>query len=128
MAGSLPEIPGQPSPRHFLRQLGPLNAETLGLHQTRLATNRGNGYNLPEGLTGFQSASTGMFPNFDCKNLDYGPEGGDPDEDEVEHGETPPPDVNDGEPPDPSFAACTVTRGYPDAFGAERGPQVTAEP
>ena len=65
---------GPGSPRHYLRQLGYLGAETLGVHEVRLSTNRSNGYLAPGALTDFTAASSGMFPSFDCRNLDYSPD------------------------------------------------------
>ncbi len=63
----------QPAPRHYLRQLGYLGAETIGAHPTRLSTNRSNGYLAPGALTAPTSMASGMFPSFDCRNLDYNP-------------------------------------------------------
>jgi phospholipid/cholesterol/gamma-HCH transport system substrate-binding protein len=62
-----------PAPRHTLRVLSYLSAETLSIHNARLSTNRGNGYLAPFGITNAISASNGIFANFDCKNLDYTP-------------------------------------------------------
>ena len=47
-----PPCPASRPPRHYLRQLGYLGAETLAIHQLRLSTNRGNGYLKPLELTG----------------------------------------------------------------------------
>jgi len=68
-----PIDPNQEAPRHYLRQLSYTGAETLGAHPVRLDTNRSNGYLAPRALTDFTSASSGMFPSFDCRNLDYTP-------------------------------------------------------
>ena len=65
-AGLLPEVPGQPAPRHVLRQISYLSPETLSIHPDRLETNRGNGYLKPLSLTSRQTAAAGIFPNFDC--------------------------------------------------------------
>ena len=53
---------------HYLRQLGPLGAESLAVHGQRLASNRGNSYLPPLGLfPGPKEAEYLMFPNWDCK-------------------------------------------------------------
>jgi phospholipid/cholesterol/gamma-HCH transport system substrate-binding protein len=53
---------------HILRQLSPNGQETLGVHRTRLATNRGNTYFNPLALSSQATAATDMFPNWDCRN------------------------------------------------------------
>ncbi len=53
---------------HYLRQISPSGSETLGVHRTRLATNRGNTYLPPLALSSQQTAVNDMFPNWDCKN------------------------------------------------------------
>ena len=79
LTGTLPEAPGQPSPRHLLRILPYFSTESLSVHPTRLATNRGNGY-VPPTVTPIESGTpsgyaqevaSGAFANFDCKNTDY---------------------------------------------------------
>jgi phospholipid/cholesterol/gamma-HCH transport system substrate-binding protein len=50
---------------HYLRQIGPTGAESLGIHQRRLSTNRGNAY-FPPIIPGPDSARTKIFPNWDC--------------------------------------------------------------
>ena len=50
---------------HYLRQLGPTGAETLGIHQRRLSSNRGNSYFGPI-IPGPDSARYKIFPNWDC--------------------------------------------------------------
>jgi ABC-type transporter Mla subunit MlaD len=123
---------GDAAPRHLLRQLGYVGAETLSIWPTRLPTNRGNAYLSPDALNGFSSAQNGIFPNFDCKNLDFAPiAGGDPDEDTLLPGQTAP-DVHSGNPPDNTFAACFPEGAYPDSqfgsFGGERFPQLFTDP
>jgi phospholipid/cholesterol/gamma-HCH transport system substrate-binding protein len=51
---------------HYLRQLGPLGAESLAIHRQRLDTDRGNTYLPPRGLFG-DLEGKGIFPNYDCK-------------------------------------------------------------
>jgi phospholipid/cholesterol/gamma-HCH transport system substrate-binding protein len=73
LSNSIDPVPGQPAARHYLRQLGYLGAETIGAWPVRLNTNRGNGYLAPGALTAYNSTVSGMFPSFDCRNLDYQP-------------------------------------------------------
>ena len=56
------------SPGHILRQLSPFGSETLGVHRTRVATNRGNAYLEPLALSSQATAANDMFPNWDCVN------------------------------------------------------------
>ena len=51
---------------HYLRQFGPLGAESLAIYRERLDTNRGNSYPPPVALFGDLKGS-GIFPNYDCK-------------------------------------------------------------
>jgi len=53
---------------HVLRQLGPNGAETLGLHRTRLASNRGNTYLEPVFGVNRRALEDQIFPNWDCNN------------------------------------------------------------
>jgi virulence factor Mce-like protein len=133
LSGTLGEAPGQPAPRHALRILSYLSAESLAVHTKRLATNRGNGYVPPtvlpidEGMpSGYgQEVTAGALPNFDCKNTDYGTPQESPDEDEYRY--------KDGKTPavDYDWAGCIITRGFIGPyreFGGARGPQVLPEP
>ena len=120
----------QPAARHYLRQLGYVSAETLGVHPTRLDTNRSNGYLAPGALTNFRSASSGMFPSFDCRNLDYSP-GQAPDSpeansEEIHTADDPDPDANEevGVP----FAPCIVEEPFPGSFSDTRFPNLFADP
>lgn len=60
----------EPSPSggvgHYLRQFGPLGAESLAIYKERLKTNRGNSYPPPLALFG-DLEGKGLFPNYDCK-------------------------------------------------------------
>ena len=49
LAGQLPPQPGQPAPRHALKQLGYITQESLAVYPNRLPENRGNGYLAPYG-------------------------------------------------------------------------------
>jgi phospholipid/cholesterol/gamma-HCH transport system substrate-binding protein len=51
---------------HYLRQLGPVGAESLAIYKERPSTDRGNSYLPPEALFG-DHKGTYIFPNFDCK-------------------------------------------------------------
>jgi hypothetical protein len=51
---------------HYLRQLGPVGAESLAIYRERLKTNRGNSYPPPLALFG-DLQGKGIFPNYDCK-------------------------------------------------------------
>jgi phospholipid/cholesterol/gamma-HCH transport system substrate-binding protein len=50
---------------HYLRQVGPTGAESLGIHQRRLSSNRGNAY-LPPIIGADDTARYKIFPNWDC--------------------------------------------------------------
>lgn len=129
LSGNADGLPSDPAPRHFLRQLSVTGTQTASLWPYRLASNRGHGY-VPHGvLNGGKLARNGIFPNFDCKNTDYGPSGQDPDEDEIRHGESVD-GVNLGNPPDTRFAPCYIMGAFPGngAFGTGRAPILTADP
>jgi phospholipid/cholesterol/gamma-HCH transport system substrate-binding protein len=124
-SATLPRYAGQPAPRHYLRVLPYTSAESLGIHQVRLKSNRGNGYLKPGELNGFQSASAGIFPNFDCKNTDYTPEtapGSPETQDEEQYTEDDRPPVNGG------FAPCVITPDSPARFGGGRMPNLFQDP
>jgi virulence factor Mce-like protein len=106
LAGTLVPVPGQPSPRHTLRQLSYLSSESLSVHPERLETNRGNGYLAPLGITSLAAARGGIFPNFDCNPSGH---------------------VSSGE-ATPSKAACFVASDFPGRFGGGRAPQLFADP
>jgi phospholipid/cholesterol/gamma-HCH transport system substrate-binding protein len=53
---------------HYLRQFGPLGAETVGMSPRRSPASRGNAYLNPDALTGAGRDRFMMFGNFDCKN------------------------------------------------------------
>jgi hypothetical protein len=101
------------------------SSESLGLHRTRLRSNRGNGYLKPGEINGPDGLGQGIFPNFDCKNTDYTPltMEGDPettDEEEFDDSDQPP--VHAG------FAPCLITKDSPGRFGGDRVPQVRQDP
>jgi phospholipid/cholesterol/gamma-HCH transport system substrate-binding protein len=124
-AATLPKYSGQPAPRHYLRVTPMTSSESLGIHQTRLDENRGNGYLKPGELTNVQAAASGIFANFDCRNTDYTSrteEGAPETQDEEEY------DDSDKPPVSVSFAPCVVTPDAPGKFEGGRVPQVTADP
>ena len=51
---------------HYLRQLGVTGLESIGIHRTRLSSNRGNSY-LPPVFTGRETSRRLVQPNWDCK-------------------------------------------------------------
>ncbi len=129
LSGGADGLPGDPAPRHFLRQFSVLGTQTASIWPSRLATNRGHGYLSDGTLNGYDLATNGIFPNFDCKNTDYSPAGQDPDEDEIHRGERVP-GVNQGNPPDVRFAPCYIEGGFPGdgAFGEGRSPELFGDP
>ena len=131
--GAVPETQ-DPAARHYLRQISYTSSESLSINPQRLATNRGNGYLAHGVLNSLTSAQNGIFPNFDCKNTDYGPGSTDPDEEELKPGQTKP-DVNNGNPPGqgpPAFAPCFIEGNFPAGrfgdFGDDRFPQLFQDP
>jgi phospholipid/cholesterol/gamma-HCH transport system substrate-binding protein len=124
-AATLPEYPGQPAPRHYLRVTPMTSSESLGIHQTRLDENRGSGYLKPGELNSPLAARSGIFPNFDCRNTDYKPQttADSPETQDEEQF-----DDSDQPPVSPAFAPCVITPDSPANFGGGRIPQVTAEP
>jgi phospholipid/cholesterol/gamma-HCH transport system substrate-binding protein len=134
LSGQYNGFPGDPAPRHGLRQLGYTGAESLSIWPTRLPTNRGNGYLAPGDLNSPASAANGIFPNFDCKNTDYGmgapPSAQDTDEQQIVNGQTVP-DLNGGHPPGTTptqYPPCFVRHTFPGGFGTDRGPELFADP
>jgi phospholipid/cholesterol/gamma-HCH transport system substrate-binding protein len=108
---------GDNAPPHVLRQLGYFSSETASIHRTRLSANRGNGYMPPLSMNAPQAAATAIFPNFDCKNLDYSTSGQNPDEDELNN-----------QPPLVSMANCFIMPNLPTEFGGGRAPDLFADP
>jgi ABC-type transporter Mla subunit MlaD len=133
LSGAADGHSGDPAPRHFLRQLSVLSAETASIHPNRLATNRGHGYVADGVLNGFSAVSNGIFPNFDCKNTDYTPASQPEDEDQVVKGESNP-EVNSGNPPDVRYAPCFIQGQWPNSpppfgdFGDNRNPVLFQDP
>src|SRR3954451_20351644 len=60
---------GQNAPLHLSRQMTIFTSESLSIYQSRLNTNRGNGYLQPFAIGNpFSSAQGEIFPNHDCNN------------------------------------------------------------
>jgi hypothetical protein len=98
---------------HVLRVTTWFSPETLGIHQKRLSTNRGNTYLLPDAFGNPRSASFGEVEyNWDCK-----PSIGSPGANS--QGEVHATEDN---------AACTVQPNWPSAFGGKAFPQLRADP
>ncbi len=134
LSGKYVGQPGDPAPRHGLRQIGYVGQEALSIYPQRLATNRGNGYLPPGALNSYSSGKNGIFPNFDCRNTDYGPGSTPPDEDQILPGQSVP-GVNNGNPPGTSpsqFAPCYIQGDFPgppgDDFGGGRFPSLFQDP
>ena len=148
LAGQLLPLPGQPAPRHALRQVSYISPETLSIYPTRSNTNRGNGYLQPFAIGNAFSISQGeLFPSFDCANTTF-PAGGSTTgglgggQVSSNPPSTPPPaeggnfplssltpPLNPGMVGNPSaFAACTVAPNFPEEFGGLRAPQIRADP
>jgi phospholipid/cholesterol/gamma-HCH transport system substrate-binding protein len=76
-ADFLPFQANQQAPLHLSRQMTIFTAETLSVFQSRLATNRGNGYLQPYGIGNFKSSTNAeIFPSHDCNNTSNFPGGG----------------------------------------------------
>jgi len=65
---SIRTLGGGPGPGHYLRQFGPLGAESIGAYSSRLASNRGNAYFGPNQLIGPKFGRELGLPSFDCNN------------------------------------------------------------
>ena len=108
----LADIPGYP-PRHALRVITVINAETLAVFRGRPAANRGNAYLAPDAINNPDAVSHGALPSFDCDNAGgeqaaivnpYSGFGGN------------------------GQAACFVQPDFPAEWGGGRAPQVFADP
>jgi phospholipid/cholesterol/gamma-HCH transport system substrate-binding protein len=53
---------------HYLRQFGPIGADSVAMYPTRPAASRGNAYLRPDALTGPERDRYMIFGNFDCNN------------------------------------------------------------
>ncbi len=138
LAGVLEPQPGQPAPRHYLKQLAYTSAEALSVYPERLAQNRGNAYPPPQYLVLPDNGPRGIFPNFDCKNLDYTPISQDPDQDVKyrftnEDGSDGGVTVESGGPdtgpaPSETFAGCFTAPNKPAIFGGGQAPELFSDP
>ncbi len=127
--GQVPPVPNQPAPGMALRILSYFSPETLSIYQNRLPTNRGNAYGPPNSILVEGSAKKGIFPNFDCKNLNFTPVAG-PSGPVSEHplvaGQRKP-GINNGNPPGVGFAPCFIQKKLAN-FGNGRYPRLYAQP
>ena len=130
----LKPVPQQPAARFSLRVASYFSPETLSIFASRLATNRGAGYFPPDAIIAQNAAKKGVFPNWDCKNLDYAPNkppsAQNTDENPLIAGQKNPygTSVNGGHPTGLGFAPCFIKKDNPPEFGGKAYPQVTAEP
>jgi phospholipid/cholesterol/gamma-HCH transport system substrate-binding protein len=106
LAGTLTPLPGDPAPRHALRQLGYFSPESLAIYPDRAETNRGNGYLQPLAINAFDSATHGISPSFDCDNSGEIPASG----------------------ASPSTAPCWVAPNFAPEFGGKHAPTIFADP
>ena len=68
-ADFLPFQSGQSSPLHLSRQMTIFTSESLSVYQSRINTNRGNGYLQPFAIGNpYSSAQGEIFPSHDCNN------------------------------------------------------------
>lgn len=125
LSGQLTPQPGQPAPRHVLKQLGYITQESLAVYPNRLPENRGNGYLQPydDVIRDQTSPKFGIFPNFDCDNT-----GG-----QRTAGDGGSPTVSTYDEPNPpgaiplttrAFAPCYVAPDFRSEFGGTHFPQV----
>ncbi len=138
LSSTLSDQPGQPAPRHYLKQLAYASSEILSVYPERISQNRGNAYPPPQYLVLPGNGPRGIFPNYDCKNLDYTPISQNPDEDVKyrvtnEDGSDGGIVVESGGPdtgPDPSetFAGCFFNPDQPAIFGGGRTPNLFSDP
>ena len=145
-ADFLPFESGQQGPLHLSRQMTIITAESLAIHQTRLHTNRGNGYLAPFAIGSFYPSTQGeIFPSHDCNNTFGGQQ--------VNHSSSPPQEESGQAPfsyienpsnpddvgpnfpghtpasPGPAaYAACTIAPNYPSIFGGGSIPEVHQDP
>jgi phospholipid/cholesterol/gamma-HCH transport system substrate-binding protein len=147
-ADFMPFQANQSAPLHLSRQMLILTAESLAIHQSRLPTNRGNGYLQPFAIGSFYpTTQAAIFPNHDCDNtfggqpVTHNPPSSPPQE---ESGQFPfsslenpvvPQMVGSNfpgfpiNPPGPSaYAACTVAPNFPSIFGGGSIPEVLPDP
>src|SRR4029077_6827394 len=148
----LPFQSGQNAPLHLSRQMTIFTGESLSVYQSRINTNRGNGYLQPFAIGNpYSSSQAEIFPNHDCNNTLGGqqvlrvpnggsaPAGGAP---QSESGQFPTSSLVG--PQDPSFvapnsvvdatalppggpsayAACTVAPDFPSIFGGGKIPEI----
>lgn len=126
LSGQVSPVPGQPAPRHVLKQLGYVTQESLAIYQNRLPENRGNGYLMPYDRIARQGAAarSGIFPNWDCDNTGGGErfmnDGGSP---IVSTYDDPnPPGTIPGT--ESAFAPCFVAPDYGDRWSGTHFPQL----
>src|SRR5215213_3456427 len=146
-ADFLPFQSGQNAPLHLSRQMTIFTSESLSIYQSRLKTNRGNGYLQPFAIGNPYSSSQGeIFPSHDCNNtfgsqpVTSNPPSSPP---QTESGQFPfsslenptsPSQVGPNFPGDPinppgpsAYAACTIAPDFPPLFGGGKVPEVPTD-
>ena len=147
-ADFLPFQSGQNAPLHLSRQMTIFTPESASIYQSRLATNRGNGYLQPFAIGSFYPTTQAeIFPSHDCSNtfggqqVTHSPPSSPPEE---ESGQFPfssvvnpanpnqvGPNFPGGTPASPgpsAYAACTVAPNFPSLFGGGKVPVVSQDP
>jgi len=134
-AGYLPAIPNQIQPRHLSRQMGIIDGESLSVYPQRSATNRGNGYLLPNGIGNPTASIFGeAFESHDCNNT--GATGGLGSGQVTANPASNPPAGPGLFPlselplgaPIQAFAPCTLSPNFPSIFGGGPVPNVLPDP
>ena len=121
----------QPAPRHYLRQLGYIGAETLGVHPSRgCPTNRGNGYLAPGALTELPGRRAGDLPQLRLPQPRLQPATTAGSAEALERGDPHRgrPDPGAVAPVEPSFAPCISRSDFPGGFGDGRFPTLFSDP
>ena len=130
LSGQLPPQPGQPAPRHALKQLGYITQESLAIYPNRLPENRGNGYLAPYSDIIKQGTAQrfGIFPNFDCDNTGGDRIAGDGGSPTVSTYDEPNPPSSIIPGANQAYAPCFTAPPFKDEFGGTQFPQVSEAP
>ena len=136
LSGQYSGVAGEPAPRHGLRQLGYTSAGgAVVCIRAASRTTAATATWRRARSTATPRRSNGIFPNFDCKNLDYAT-GAPPTHSPPTRRSCTPAEskdgVNAGDPPDVGFAPCFIQGDFPgvngDDFGSGRNPTLFSDP